>query len=308
LLVAFALIWFAHCSFSSAVEKTSRSIERTSKSVVRQVTFSGGPYRHQVAVGGFQTIPQDPQDKIKLHFEREVPAYLSKNCKGILMYAGGQQSAPSLLTDPPLLVNGEIDAYGLSFIGRQLGINAYIVGSLQSVRRVDELEGFLWNKETIQEVRIAVRFEVFQMLTATKILDSIYRRDVPIEELSFEQGVAPAEQELPDLDKALSDILDEAGADICDALLNERWNGFITSVEGEKIIVSAGSRAGLKPGAKLKVIDSTQTIEGVDGQRFFQMGDDVATIEVVSVTDDRSEARQIDGGQVKLGQSVRPAD
>jgi hypothetical protein len=38
------------------------------------------------------------------------------------------------------------------------------------------------------------------------------------------------------------------------------------------------------------------------------MGDDVATIEVVSVTDDRSEARQIDGGQVKLGQSVRPAD
>jgi hypothetical protein len=38
------------------------------------------------------------------------------------------------------------------------------------------------------------------------------------------------------------------------------------------------------------------------------MGDDVATIEVVSVTDDRSEARQIDGGQVKLGHSVRPAD
>ena len=48
------------------------------------------------------------------------------------------------------------------------------------------------------------------------------------------------------------------------------------------------------------------TIEGVGGQRFFLRGDDVATIEVVSVADQTSEARQIDGGPVKLGHSVRP--
>jgi hypothetical protein len=308
LLVAFALIWFTHCSFSSTVEKASRSIERTSKSVARQVTFSGSPYRHQVALGGFETIPQDPRNKIKLYFEQALPENISERCKSILMHAGGQPGAASLLTDPPRLANGEIDAYGLSFIGRQLGINAFIVGSLQSVRRVDELEGFLWNKETIHEVRVAVRFEVFQMLTATKILDSIYRRDVPVEDLSFDQGGASAEREMPNLDEALSDILDEAGRDICDALLSEEWNGFIASVEGEKISISAGSRAGLKPGVEMKVFDSTQTIEGVDGQRFFLMGDEVATIEIVSVADDRSEARQIDGGRIKLGHSVRPAD
>ena len=77
-------------------------------------------------------------------------------------------------------------------------------------------------------------------------------------------------------------------------------------MEGHKITISAGSRVGLKTGMKLKVFDSTKTIEGVGGQRFFLRGDDVATIEVVSVADQTSEARQIDGGPVKLGHSVRP--
>ena len=305
LIFIFTVIWLVSCSFSSTVEKTSRSIKRTSKKVTRQVTFSGSEFRHQVAIGNFTTIKEDPHNRIKLFFDKGLPENLSNHCKGILLQADRQDSTAGLLTEPPRLANGEVDAYALSFIGRQKGINAVIIGTLESARRVDELTGILWNKETVHEVRFAVRVEVFQTLTATKILDSIYRRDVPIDELSSEQETAPSDWNMPSLDEALSDMLEEIGADICDALLDEEWNGFITSVQDEKIFIAAGGRVGLKPGVQLKVFDSTQTIEGVNGQRFFLTGDQIATIEIVSVSDDQSEARQTDGGRIKLGHSVR---
>ena len=303
LILIFSVAWLVSCSFSSTVEKTSRSIQRTSKKVTRQVTFSGSEFRQQVAIGSFTTIRQDPHNRIKSYFDKGLPDQLSDHCQGILL-AGRQESTAALLTEPPRLTNGQVDAYALSFIGRQKGINAVIIGTLESVRRIDELTGILWNKETVHEVRFAVRIEVFQTLTATKVLDSIYRRDVPIDELSADQQTAADDLVLPELDEALSDMLKEIGADICDALLDEEWNGFVTSVQNDKIFIAAGSRVGLKPGLKLKVFDSTRTIEGVNGQRFFLKGDQVASIEIISVSDNQSEARQIDGGRVKLGHSV----
>ena len=93
--------------------------------------------------------------------------------------------------EPPRLATGQIDAYALSIIGRQLGINAVIIGSLENIRKVEELRGILWNRETIHLVRLVVRMEVYQPLTATKVLDSIYRRDVPIDEMEYEQSSAP---------------------------------------------------------------------------------------------------------------------
>ena len=305
LVILYCLVWLVNCSFSSTVEKTSRSIKRTSKKVTRQVTFAGSDYRQQVAIGSFTTISQDPNSRIKSFFDKGLSENLSEHCKGILLQADRKNATAGLLTEPPRLANGDVDAYALSFIGRQSGTNAVIIGTLENVRRIDELSGILWNKETVHEVRFAVRVEVFQTLTATKILDSIYRRDVPVDELSSVQGTAPGDMEMPGLDEALSDMLEEIGADVCDALLDQEWNGFITSVKDEKIFIAAGSRVGLKPGVKLKVFDSTQTIEGLNGQRFFLTGDEVATIEIVSVTDDSSEAKQIDGGRVKLGHSVR---
>jgi hypothetical protein len=273
------------------------------------VTFSGSEYKQQVAIASFKTINADPHNRIKSFFDKGLSANLSEYCKGVLIVGGGgstgeKSATAGLLANPPRLANGEVDAYATAFIGRQLGVNAIIIGSLQSVRRVDELSGILWNKETIHEVRLAVRIEVFQSLTATKILDSIYRRDVPIDELSYDQGETPADWKMPNLDEALSDMLEEAGADVCDSLLDQEWAGFISAVQGQKIVIAAGSRVGLKPGLKLTVFDSTQTIEGVGGQRFFLTGDDIATIEIVSVTEDRSEAKQIDGEKVKLGHSV----
>ena len=100
-------------------------------------------------------------------------------------------------------------------------------------------------------------------------------------------------------------MIEEISADICDAIEDQPWSGFITAVAGDKIIISAGSQVGLKPGIQLNVFDSTQTIEGLDGQRFFLLGDNTAKIRLIAVTENRSEAELIDGEPVKVGSSVR---
>lgn len=309
LLVLFLMLpWLWNCSLPSTVEKTSRTIKRTSKEIVRDVTLSGGNFKRQVAIAAFETITEDPESTVKLFYDQNLPDYLGKNCKGVIVGQGGKSAASQLLSEPPRLATGQIDAYALSIIGRQLGINAVIIGSLENIRKVEELRGILWNRETIHLVRVVVRMEVYQPLTATKVLDSIYRRDVPIDEMEYEQSSAPGRWKLPLLDDALAEMLEEMGEDICDAILDQPWNGFVTAVNGDKVTISAGSAAGLRVGMKLNVFDSTQIIEGADGQRFFMPGPNTARIEVVAVTDDRSEARQIDGEPIKSGDNVRSGD
>lgn len=305
LVILFAAAWLCSCSLSKAVDKTSQTIKRTSRKITREVKFTGDGFKPLVAISGFETIAEDSDETIKTFFDQSIPDYLNDRCNGVLTGRSEQAPFSDFFGELPRLANGQIDAYALSLISRQIGVNAVLIGSLKNIRKIDELQGVLWNKETIYLVRIVVRMEVYQPLTSTKILDSIYRRDVPIEEIEYDGAAGAGRWKMPPLGETLSDMLAEIGADICDALLDQPWSGFVTAVDGEKIVISAGSRAGLKPGVRLNVFDSTRTIEGADGQRFFMPGSNFAEIEIVAAAEDRSEARQIGGGAVKMGHSVR---
>ena len=141
LALFFTAIWLWNCSISSTVEKTSRTIKRTSKEIVRDVTFSGGNFKRQVAISAFETTTEDPESSVKLFYDQKLPDYLHKNCKGVMVGEEGPSTASEFFSEPPRLANGQIDAYALSLISRQLGINAVLIGSLKNIRKVEELHG-----------------------------------------------------------------------------------------------------------------------------------------------------------------------
>ena len=305
LMICLVSLW--NCSFSSVVEDTSRTINRTSRQLTRGVRFSDTGLRQQVLISGFQTISQDPDDEIKSFFDEHLPGYLTDKCGGVVL-GGSNPSVPeALFSEPPRLETGQIDAYALSIIGRQIGANAFVVGSLENIRVLEELHGIL-NKDKFYYARLVIRMEVFHTLTATKLLDAIYRRDLPIDEPAYGSSVTLTDWKMPPLDETLSDLLDEIGYDVCESIQDQSWNGFVTSVNGDEIVLSAGSRAGLRPGMELNVFDSTRTVEGVGGQRYFLPGSNIARIEITSVTEDRSQARQLDGQPVESGHSTRPGN
>ncbi len=62
---------------------------------------------------------------------------------------------------------------------------------------------------------------------------------------------------------------------------------------------------GLESGDILEVYDSSRIMEGVGGQRFFIPGLKIGEIEIVSITEDRLEAKLISGEDIKKGSTVR---
>ena len=62
---------------------------------------------------------------------------------------------------------------------------------------------------------------------------------------------------------------------------------------------------GLKTGDILEVFDSSRTMEGVGGQRFFIPGLKIGVIEIVAITEDRLEAKLVSGEDIKKGSTVR---
>ncbi len=65
------------------------------------------------------------------------------------------------LKEPPKLKSGIIDGYALTILGRQLGLNAIVTGSLEDIRIIDDLQGILWTKDTHHLLLVFIRVEVF---------------------------------------------------------------------------------------------------------------------------------------------------
>ena len=73
-------------------------------------------------------------------------------------------------------------------------------------------------------------------------------------------------------------------------------------------MIPSGTRTGLKLGDILEVYDSSRIIEGIGGQRFFTPGLKIGEIEIVAITENRTEAKLVDGEGIATGSTVRRKD
>jgi hypothetical protein len=110
---------------------------------------------------------------------------------------------------------------------------------------------------------------------------------------------------LPDMNETLSDLINEMGETICWAIEDQPWNGFIIAVDGDKIILSAGSRSGLEPGDEFEVFDTSRILEGHNGQRFFYHGQKTGEVKIVEVEPDKATAIIVSDKGIKTGNSLR---
>jgi hypothetical protein len=205
----------------------------------------------------------------------------------------------------PKLASGQIDNFAVAVIGRQLGLNAVICGNLVNIRPLDELEGILWMKETRYSLEVLISTQVYDTQTATKIIDESFTQEVEIDELDYAEIKRTNAQNFPKLNEAYDKIVVDMGDRICEAVGQEKWAGYVTAVDGEKFIISAGGLVGLKQGNVLEVFDSGRILEGIDGQRFYSPGLKTAELEIVAISDNQAEAVKLTGRGLKVGSVVR---
>jgi hypothetical protein len=307
------LLWFTgihfalvSCSsgYKETVDKTQETVTKTTKKFTRKIRFSDDDLQRLAAVIGFENKSLHRSHDFTQLFRKGIPEYLNNECDDVSVANPDAAEDLKSFKELPLLPSGRVDNFALAIIGRELGLNAVVTGSLDDIGMLDELRGMIW-KDTHHLIQILVSVEVYDTETATKILDESFSRKVEIEELDYDLMQSEGKLMLPDLNETLGDLIKEMGEAICWAIEDQPWNGFIIAVDEDKIILSSGSRAGLDPGDELEVFDTSRIMEGRNGQRFFYHGQKIGEIRIVEVEPDKARAVIVSDKGIKTGSSVR---
>ena len=137
---------------------------------------------------------------------------------------------------------------------------------------------------------------------------SVQTQPIEIDDIEYQIIRESDKINLPELNETLNKLLTDVGDSICDTIKDQPWTGFITKIESGNIIIPSGTRIGLKIGDILEVFDSSRIIKGIGGQRFFTPGLKIGEIEIVSITENRTEAKILDGEAIAEGSTVRRKD
>lgn len=297
---------FVSCStgYKDTVDKTKKTVTKTTKKLTRKIRFSDDDLQRMAAVIGFENKSLYRSKDFTLLFRKGIPEFLNNECDDVTAADSDDDENLKGFKELPKLPSGRVDNFALAIIGRELGLNAVVTGSLDDIGLLDELRGMVW-KDTHHLIQILVSVEVYDTETGAKILDESFSRKLEIEELDYELMQSQGKMILPDLNETLSDLIKEMGETICWAVEDQSWNGFIIAVDGDKIILSAGSRAGLEPGDEFEVFDTSRIIEGLNGQRFFYHGQKTGEIRIVEVEPNKAKAVIVSDKGIKTGNSVR---
>ena len=297
---------FVGCStsYKDTVDKTQKTVSKTTKKITRKIRFSDDDLQRMAAVIGFENKSLYRSKDFTQLFRKGIPEYLNNECDDVTVANSDDDENLKVFKELPMLPSGQVDNFSLAIIGRELGLNAVITGSLDDIGMLDELRGMIW-KDTHHLIQILVSIEVYDTETGAKILDQSFSRKVEIEELDYELMRSEGKMILPDLNETLTDLINEMGETICWAVEDQHWNGFIIAIDGDKIILSAGSRVGLEPGDEFEVFDTSRIIEGLDGQRFFYHGQKTGEIRIVEVEPNKAKAVIVSDKGIKTGNSVR---
>jgi len=294
----------AGCSYRTTIDKTTKTVSKTTQKIRRKIRFSDDDLQRIAALVNFENRSLYQTEGFAQLFRTGIPEYLSKACDDVTVVDPGSGEDFERIKELPRLPSGQVDNFALATIGRALGLNAVITGGLDDIGIVDEAEGLIL-KDTVHLIQVMVRIEVYDTETGTKILDDSFKRRLPVDKLDYDMMRSEGKLRLPDLSETLNDLLEEMGERICWAIEDQPWNGFITSFAENKVILSAGSIAGLEPGDEFEVFDNSRILKGRDDQQFFVHGPKTGRIRIVSVKPHTSEAVVVSNKGIKTGSSVR---
>lgn len=303
-LIAVLYVFPASCSYRQTVGKTTNTVTETTKKITRTIRFSDDDLQRIAALVSFENRSLYQTEDFAQPFQSGIPEYLLKKCDDVTILDPAAEEDFELIKELPRLPSGQVDNFALATHGRALGLNAVIIGSLDDISLVDETEGIIL-KNPQHFIQVLVHVEVYDTETGTKVVDDSFKRKLQVDQLDYDMMRSAGELRLPDLSETLKDLLDEMGQRICWAIEDQPWNGFITSLAEGKIIISAGSIAGLEPGDELVVYDNSRIIKGRDGQQFFVHGPQTGRIRIESVKPRKSVAIAISNKGIKTGSAVR---
>jgi len=273
----------------------------TTKSVYKKVTFKETTLKKRVLV-----LPLLDQAGVGEAKTAELTAKLVellKEGEDLLVYKG-ELPAPSrqrmrslkfaVVIDPVLIENAD-----------RLGMNVLVAGVLNPTEMTVRKWGW-WPFQGIKRrVEVSLLLNAYDIIDGTLFLTHLETRKIKVstDNPGWEEGGIPKIDET-ELEEELSDILEDQASNIRDELEDQPWRGKIMSVDGETVVISAGSGSGISNGSEFQVFSKGERIRSVSGKYFYLLGPKVGEIKTVEVMDSHTRAAGVTGGPFKAGQII----
>ena len=104
---------------------------------------------------------------------------------------------------------------------------------------------------------------------------------------------------------AISELLDREAAAVKRALGDHPWAGKIMSVDGEKVMISAGNDVGVVPGDIFEVFERGEPLRSATGTHIFLLGQKIGEIKVTEVKEEYSAAAPVSTAKLQAGEIIR---
>ena len=287
---------------------TAHSIEKSTKKIVRNFRAPDGDLRKKIALIPFENKTSFKDGGMDVKIIEGLTRAISSSCSNILLEKPGDPGYPDELARLPRNLSGYIDNFDLAKIGRRLGLNEIIVGSVVNILPKNKKKGFWWFKNTHYYLQVRISTQVYDTETAAKLLDESFSHEVEVDEVDLDSLKTEPGILASIMDEAFRAIADKMGEEICNAVVSQPWKGYVASVNGDRITVNFGKNAGLKTGDLFDVLDSSGIFKGAGGHRFFIPGRKIGEIKVTTVYPDSAEAMLVSGHDIRAGLTIQTKD
>jgi hypothetical protein len=289
------------CSFFS-------SINTTTKRMVRDIRSPHKDLKKKVGIAFFQNKTSFLNQAPEQRFVNDLVENLKKSCPDEILVKPGDTNYPEYLVKLPKNDSGWTNTLELASAGRQLGLNAIVTGALSNIIKKQEERGFWWFEDIHYFFETHVSVEIYDTLTGAKLFDESFIHEVEVDETEFEGMDTSADFTTSTINEAFKNIANEIGERVCHEIVLQPWQGYITSVHADKIIIASGKTVGIRSGGIFEVYDSSEIFNGSVGQQFFIPGLKTGEIKVTGVFTDSAEAVKISGQKIRVGSFIRPKE
>jgi hypothetical protein len=191
----------------------------------------------------------------------------------------------------------------------QMGMNVLIAGVLNPLEVTARKWGIWPIRGVKREMEVSLLLNAYDIIDGTLFLTHLETRKIKVSTDNL-QLASEGKHEVDEtkLEEELSDILEEQASIIRDELEDHPWRGKIMSVDGETVMINAGSDIGLSNGSMFQVYSKGERIRSSGGKYFYLLGPKVGEIKTVNVMDFQASAVPVNGGPFRPGQIITIKD
>ncbi|UCD33159.1 MAG: hypothetical protein JSV38_04600 [Desulfobacterales bacterium] len=299
LMLSIITPFISGCSFFS-------SINTSSKRMIRDIRSPHKDIKKKVGITFFENKTSFLKQVDEQRFVNDLVENMKKSCPDEILVKPGDINYPEFLVKLPKNDSGWINTLKLANASRQLGFNAILTGAITDIIKKQEERGFWLFKDTYHYFETHISVEVYDTLTGAKLLDERFSHEMEVDEIDFEGSNTSANLMTAIIKEAYSDIASDMGEHVCNEIVLQPWQGYITFVDADKIIITSGKTTGIKSGNVFEVYDSSEIFNGSAGQQFFIPGLKIGEIKITEVLTDSAEAVKISGQNIRVGSFIRP--